>query len=415
MNKFFKSRMIRSMIPYFILIIGAILVFRLSAEFRVFTDAVSRFWAVISPFLTGAVFAYIFNVPCSAIQRLIQKLGTIKKFKKNRPVSAVFGFIVRKSRIFSVLLLIIIMGIILAAILNILIPAVSESVDLFVRGIDGYEETVRNWLARIYEMNLPDSIRDTINEDAIITALRNWVDGLNYNAIATTVMAGLGGFASTMFNTFLAIVSTIYLLIEKDKLKSFVIVLLNAVTSTTTFNTIMKYSQKLDHNFRQYIFAQTIDGIILGSIMTIILLLFGSPFAIVLGLILGIVNYIPYFGSIFGTAFAVLVVAFTQGLPTAALAAVIMFAIQQFDGNFMQPKLMGKTFSLSPFLVISSVTIGMHYGGVLGMLVAIPIVAILKDAIDTYIEHRHEKKNSVPNPEEHNPNSLDNFMDRDFM
>jgi predicted PurR-regulated permease PerM len=173
-----------------------------------------------------------------------------------------------------------------------------------------------------------------------------------------------------------------------------------AICTFKANETIIKYSRKLNHNFHMYIYTQTIDGIILGSLMIGLLLIFRSPHALLLGLILGIVNYIPYFGSIFGTAFAVIVVAFTQGIPTAAVAGVFMFIIQQADGNFIQPKLMGGSFSLSPLLVIISVTIGMHYAGILGMLMAIPIVAILKDLLDEYIEYREYKKlNPSPPPE----------------
>jgi len=384
--------MMQSIFPYFILALLVILVFRVTAEFRFFTDIASRFWGIISPFLTGAVFAYILNLPCSAIQRLIKKT--------KQP------FAVRHSRGISVLLLAIITIFIIALILNILIPAIRSSIALFLSEMNSYEVTIRGWISSLNEMDLPEAITDLINEDAIIAAIIGWVATIDASGIMDGVVAGFGGVATALFHTFLAIVSSIYLLVEKDKLKAFVAKLIAAVTTKTTNATILKYSKKLDHNFHQYIYTQTIDGLILGTIMTITLYLFGSDYFLVLGLILGILNYIPYFGSIVGTALAVLVVAFTQGLwPTAVIAAIVMFAIQQFDGNFIQPKLMGGTFSLSPLLVIISVTVGMHYGGILGMLVAIPIVAVLKDILDSYIAYREELKL--------NPPTEDDFMNRD--
>ncbi|MCL2287117.1 MAG: AI-2E family transporter [Firmicutes bacterium] len=407
MNKFFKSRMMKSMIPYFILILGAILIFRLTAEFRFFSDIVARFWFIISPFLAGAIVAYVLNLPCGVLQRLIERLKDTPVPQNNRPLKATVNFIVRKSRAFSVFLLIILTILIVTLILNILIPAVINSVALFVEESRNYEVTIREWIDRVNQRDLPDFIAEHINEDAIISSLLGWAANLDFNAMWNSVIAGFGGFAMALFRGFLAMVASLYLLVEKDKLKAFVIRLISALTSESTNNTILKYSGKLDFNFRQYIFAQTIDGIILGSIMTVVLFAFGSPYALVLGLILGIVNYIPYFGSIFGTALALLVVAFTQGMPTALVALPIMFAIQQFDGNFIQPKLMGKTFALSPLLVIISVTIGMNYGGILGMLVAIPIVAILKDVLNGYIAYREENKDK--------PQISDNdFMDRDI-
>ena len=406
MNRFFRSRMLKSMIPYFIFGIGLMIAWRLTADFRFPTESIGRFWMIISPFLTGAVIAYILNLPCSALQRLIQKLESVKV--KNQYVMVTMGFIARKSRAFGILLLVIIIVVIFSIILNILIPAIGSSIEMFGEEINNYEETIRGWIDRIEELDLPEALTDHINEEAIISATLGWVDGFDFGEILARIVSGFGSIASAVFQAFLAIISSIYLLVEKDKLKAFAIKVIAAVFSKTANDIILKYSRNLDFNFRQYIFAQTIDGIILGSIMTVVLLLFGSPFALVLGLILGIINYIPYFGSIFGTALAVLVIAFTQGLPTAAFAAVVMFAIQQFDGNFIQPKLMGKTFSLSPLLVIISVTVGMHYGGVFGMLVAIPIVAILKDILDMLIAYREESKNK-PQSEQTN-----DFMDRDI-
>jgi len=306
-----------------------------------------------------------------------------------------------------VLALIIIIVFIVALILNILIPAIVTSTTQFISALPDHEATVRGWIANLNEMDLPDAIREFLNEDVIIATVLGWIEGIETASVLDSIITGFGGAANALFQAFLAIVSSIYILIEKDRFKAFATRLLAALTKGSTNDTVLKYSRKLDYNFKQYIFTQTIDGIILGSIMTIILLAFRSPHALLLGLILGIVNYIPYFGSIFGTAFAVLVMAITQGVPTAAVAAIIMFAVQQLDGNYIQPKLMGGTFSLSPLLVIISVTVGMAYGGVFGMLVAIPIVAIGKDILDTYIAYREEKKANPP-PEE------ETFMDRDI-
>jgi len=394
MHKFFKSRLMKSMLPYLILAFAAIVLFRLTAEFRIFTDAIGRFFTMLSPFLTGAIFAYIFNLPCTALQRLIKKI-------KN-------PFIVRKSRLFSVLLLIVIVILVVILILNLIIPAVVDSIEMFGRELPTYQATIMGWIDNLNEWDIPDFLAEYLSADAISGLFDRFVYDFDFSIIVERIILGLGGAASAIFHAFLAIVSCIYLLIEKDKFKAFAMRLFAAIASEKTNETVLKYCRKLDHNFRAYIYTQTIDGIILGTLMTIVLFIFGSPFFLVLGIILGIVNYIPYFGSIFGTAFAVLVLAFTQGIwPTAVIAAIIMFAIQQFDGNVLQPKLMGGTFSLSPLLVIVSVTAGMFYGGIFGMLVAIPIVAIFKDLIDEYIVHREETKN-VPKPTD------DDFMDRDI-
>jgi len=200
------------------------------------------------------------------------------------------------------------------------------------------------------------------------------------------------GFSTAIFRGILAFISSIYILLEKDKFKAFLTRLVQAFTSPAVCEAVIKYTASLNKNFKQYIYTQTIDGCILGTIVTVQLYLMGSPYFLILGIMLGIINYIPYFGSIIGSLIAIAVVAFTQGITMGAIAAVVLLITQQIDGNVIQPKLMGKDFSLSPLLVIISITVGGAFAGVLGMIAAIPIVAFLKDMLDSLILYREQKK-----------------------
>ena len=375
--KLFQSQMIKSMVPYFILALAVIISFHVVSEIGVFLGFFSRIWGIVSPFFSGLILAYILNLPCGGIQRLLKRT--------QNPV------IVQRSRPIAVLILMLIVLSLVVLSLNLLIPAITRSIAQFVSEFDTYQLGLQNIVDRINELDLPDFIPPLYLGD-ITDMVSDYVQNFDAEGLISSVFAGFGAAAGGLFRTFLAIVSSIYFLIETERLHAFMLRLTAAVFSKKNKNTILKYCGKLNFNFRQYIYVQTIDGLILGGIMTIVLIAFRSPYALILGLMLGIVNYIPYFGSIFGTAIAVLVLAFTQGLGTAAFAAVIMFGIQQLDGNVIQPKLMGGSFSLSPLLVIISVTVGGAYAGVLGMLVAIPIVAVLKDILDGYIEYKEMQK-----------------------
>ncbi|MCL2050084.1 MAG: AI-2E family transporter [Defluviitaleaceae bacterium] len=377
MNKFFKSPLMRSIVPHFILGVLLIAAFRIIMGIEYFTGHIWQFWGVVTPFFFGGIIAYVLNLPCSAIQRLYTR-------SNNRVIK-------KRSRALSVLTLFVLIIVLITIALNFIVPAVSKSVTTFISEVENYERTLREWLDTVQTWELPSFLPD-INEAAIFDFIQEFIYNLEVGGFANSLWQGIGSTARALFTTILIIISSIYFLIEKDRLKDYVKRMIGAITSAKASETILKYSQKLNHNLHMYIYAQTIDGVILGSLMTGLLLIFRSPHALLLGLILGFVNYIPYFGSIFGTAFAVIVVAFTQGLTTAGVAAIFMFIIQQIDGNFIQPRLLGGSFSLSPLLVIISVTIGMNYAGILGMLVVVPIVAILKDILDEYIEAREYKK-----------------------
>ncbi|MCL2363594.1 MAG: AI-2E family transporter [Defluviitaleaceae bacterium] len=391
MQKFLKSRMMVSMIPYFILALAIIVTWHLVGSWGSFAAAFGRFWGTITPFMYGLLVAYILNMPTSFFQRLLQKTN--------------IPFIAKRSRGFAVLIVMLLSLGVIALALNFIIPAIWRSLVLFVNQFENYQQGFLEFIARVNEWDLPDFMDGFyIDPDEWMAELTGLFarffadfDGENMAWLLNFVGSVFGSVFSTMFQGILTFVSCIFLLMQRDRIIAFACRITQAVTAENTYAFIMKYSRKLNFNFRMYIYTQTIDGLILGTIMTIILAIAGSPFFLILGLVLGILNYVPYFGSIVGTAIALVVVAFTQGLGIALVLLPIMFFVQQLDGNFIQPKLMGGSFSLSPLLIIVSVTIGGAYAGILGMLMAIPIVAVIKDMLDSFMEYREEKKEAAKN------------------
>jgi predicted PurR-regulated permease PerM len=106
---------------------------------------------------------------------------------------------------------------------------------------------------------------------------------------------------------------------------------------------------------------------------------------------LGVANIVPYFGSIFGSMLAVFITFFSNGWETALLTAIILLITQQFDGYFINPRIMGTSFKLSPIIVIIAITVGGALGGVAGMIFAIPVVNVLKTVMDEFLETREKK------------------------
>jgi len=269
-------------------------------------------------------------------------------------------------------------------IIRLVIPSIVSSGEFFLSNFQSYYIGTQDV---IYYINDLDIFGIDISMDNIMALIRNFVIE-NLSLSINTII----GIPSALFKGFLAFVSSIYCLLEKDKLIKYLCKLLRVFSSDTLYHTVIKYMRLLNNNFKQYIYTQTIDGCILGTLATIELILLRSPYALILGIMLGIVNYIPYFGSIFGSIFAVIIVAFTQGIPTAAVASIVLLVTQQLDGNVIQPKLLGGSFSLSPLLVIICITIGGAYYGILGMIVAIPIVAVVKNILEEIVAFYEQQK-----------------------
>ena len=377
MNRF-RSKNFKTLFPYFLLALAIMGAFQLINQFRWFLDILGTIWGIITPFFYGFLLAYVLNIPRGAIEKLLHKSKV--------------NFIIRRKRGFSVLLIFILFALLFAAILNWAIPAIVQNISLFITNFPTHYENV---LRLIDSFNELDLFGIHISTGELSTMFTDMFQGFSLDNLASPLNALVevsSAIFSGFFVGFLTFISSIYILVEKDKFKAFLSRLLGIFTSAGVNRAIIKYAANLNKNFKRYIYTQTLDGCILGTAAAIALHIMGSPYALVLGIMLGIVNYIPYFGSIFGTLVSVIVVAFTQGLGMGAIAALVLFIIQQLDGNVLQPRLMGTSFSISPLLIIISVTVGGAVAGILGMIAAIPIVAVLKDILESIVEHFEAKK-----------------------
>ena len=364
----------KMLLPYFLLAVAVIIAFQIITNFGFVLGIIRRIWEIITPFFYGFLLAYIVNIPFGGIKRL---LGKVKwKFIEKRKVSI------------SLLITFALMIILLVLALNLVVPAIINSITFFILNIPVYYQSILQYVEYFNNLEFFDIY---ISADRITVIIQEMLQTFNIENMLLSLNV-LRAVPTAIFTGFLAFISSIYILIEKEKFQIFLRRLLRIFTPVQICDAIIEHTDKLNSNFKQYIKVQTIDGLILGSIVTIQLMIMGSPFAPVLGVLLGVLNYIPYFGSIVATIIAIIVVAFTQNLTMALIATVVLVITQQIDANVIQPKLMGKSFSFSPLLVIISVTVGGAIAGVLGMIAAIPIVAGLKDILETISIYYEKKK-----------------------
>lgn len=368
-----QNKQFKNLLSYFLLAVAIIIVYKFIMAIDIFWGFVSWFLKIISPFILGFVIAYVLNIPCEGIQKLCEKSNNKFLAKKRKTISIILVYLCTIIIIF------------LAA--KLIVPKLYRSASTFGANFTSYYKSAQNFVEYLNDLEI---IGFDISIDEILYAIRDFT----LNKLPSSINA-LFNVSSGILNSFISIITSIYFLIEKNELKKYSNRILKAVLPKNVYNISIKYIGKLNMNFKQYIYTQTIDGCILGVIATIELLLLKSPYALMLGIMLGIVNYIPYFGSIFGSLIAVLVVAFTQDIKTGVLTGVILLVTQQIDANIIQPRLMSGSFALSPLLIIISISIGGSIFGILGMIVAIPIVAVAKDIIEEILLYYENQKNRI--------------------
>jgi len=348
-------------------------------------SAIGNFLRILSPVIIGFIIAYLLSGACNFFERIIQRRGS-KPFVKKRAR----GLAVAIVYLLAVSLLY------LAGLF--LFPLIIRNIIDFIRSLPVLYIEARVWVMSfdweglgLNEMlNIEEQIQDFFNN---VT----FADVTNHVQIGVYQVTGfVVNMTSGVFNAVIATIISIYASLHKNKILDMFNRVMNVFVKEKRLAQIRAYLSLANELFYKFIKAQFLDACILGFLATVLLSFLGVPFAVVLGLFLGVCNMIPQFGSIFGTIVTIL---FTliAGSPTQALmVAICLTILQQIDANVISPKIMGNALKINPILIISSLIVGGAYFGIIGMFLSIPIAALLKIFFIDALE-KEEIRKSVMN------------------
>jgi predicted PurR-regulated permease PerM len=350
---------------YFTLIVASIIVFKFIDVIPNISGFIAHFCGVISPLLIAILMAYILYQPCKIFERIY--------FKSNSK------FIKTHTRGLSTLTVYLLAFVVIVVILNFVVPAISKNLtDLVVNAPEYYKNSIT-----ALENAREGSILHSINRLGIIESYKELdIEKLLGGFIKPdTIMNYLGKIMSVakyFVNFFVALILSIYLLLERYSIKCFLQTVLKKITNKKIYEKIKVYYNMTNEIFSNFLSMQLLDSFIVAILLFIVFSLLGIKYAIVLAFLIGLMNLIPYFGAIIGITAAGVVTLITMGLPSALLLVAVAAIVQQIDANVINPKLLSNAVNLSPILVIVSVTVGGAYFGPIGMFLSVPICAVLK-------------------------------------
>lgn len=358
---------------WFTFAVAVIFVYKTLDNFNDISEWLGKLLSILMPFLIGILLAYLFYIPCRQIEKLYK---SIKFFKK-------------RARGLSVITVYIMAILVIVIIINIIIPSLSKSIVDLANNLPGYYQNAIEFVNNMPEDTIikKESIQQIINnlQEVDITKIISLENISDY-------IKGVMGVANGIFNFFVTIIMSVYVLLERGEILKFVRRLNTALFKEEACKAIDKYFMKANDIFFKFISSQVLDGIIVGIIVSIAMWIIGVKYWLLLGFMIGLFNIIPYFGAIVAVVIATLITIFTGGFAKAIWMLIVVVILQQIDANIINPKIVGNALKLSPILVIFSVTIFGAYYGVLGMFLAVPIIAVIKILIDDFIEYRIEKK-----------------------
>jgi predicted PurR-regulated permease PerM len=344
----------------------------------IYREKVYRIWWWIGLILLVSFFFYLLNLAKSAILPFIIAIAIVYILR-----SPVDWLEERKiPRFFSILLLYL-LGIILAALFFIFfVPLFIDQLVDFSKKLPLYFDTLKNfftyWESRYVKLSLPPQV------DEILKRALDSIEGSLLSLLIALPSISLS-FVSSIFSFIIAPVIAFYILKDFDLIKETIKGLIPLSRRENTLSLL----REIDEVVKGFIVGQFLVSLIVGILAAIALSILKVDFAILIGLITGVLNIIPYFGPIAGAVLAVLVALFRSPW-TALWALIALIVIQQIDALFLSPNIISYKVRLHPALVILALFLGGVFWGILGMLVAIPIVAALKAVIYHYMKEEEK-------------------------
>ena len=343
---------------------------------------VGNLFSLLKPFFMALLLAYILYIPSKSIENNIKKLKP--KILKNH------------ARGLSVIIVYILAVLLITLVINVVMPTISISIKDLANNLPNYYNNAIDYFNNLEKDSILSkiNIKQYINKLQTINIEQEILKYASFNNI-TSVIGGLLGATNVIFDLFVTIVVSIYMLLERSDIKSFLQNLSKAIFDKKTNESLARYYRKTNSIFFSFISSQLIDAVIVGIVTGIAMSIMKVKYAVLLGFLLGLFNIIPYFGAIVAVIISVVITIFTGGFAKALWLALVIVILQQIDANIINPKILGTSLNLSPILVIFSVTVGGAYFGVLGMFLGVPVVAFLKIILEDFILVKNNKKEEV--------------------
>lgn len=361
----------------FMFCVAVIAVYKTFDNLNNVTAYIGKVLVAIKPFISAFIIAYILNMPMKRLKEFLEK-------RKN-------PFLKKHSLGLSIFVIYIIAVVLVIVILRMLIPALYRNLLDLYNNLPKYISALQNYIDSfeiVRKLKLSDN---GLNLFDGLTKMFSSIDMNQFGKYAQGVYTMTTG----LFDIFVAVIASIYMLIDKERLQNGLVRVMSVLLKKERVNGITYHAKRINDIFTNYIYCRLACSVIMAVVCSITLMLFNVKYALILGIFIGAMDMIPYFGSIIATAVAVIVTFITGGLWQGIWIAVILIILQQIDGNILGPKIMGDSLEIRPLWIIFAVSVGGTLFGFFGMLFSVPIVAIIRVVAADYVASKEKQKEKL--------------------
>lgn len=385
-----------------LVIAAAILMVFFLLELNAVMRFVKKLLVILEPIIIGSVLAFLVAPIYNMARRWTKQILESMANKKITWIEKTAATLVSLIFVFAVVV----------SLFYLIIPQLYSSIVSIINNMSMYVQNISNWIGEMFENNpeLESEIM-TIYQETVLR-LQTWattnlipnlhnMEGLqNIGKVVGGVSSGVVGIVNLAKNLLIGLIVMIYLLNIKDTLSAQAKCAIYAFLPLHTANETVEEFRLIHRMFSGFIIGKIIDSLIIGVLCFILMKIFHLPFELLISVIVGVTNVVPFFGPFIGAVPSAILVFLIS--PMQCLYFVILILVlQQFDGNILGPKILGKSTDLSSFWVLFSILLFGGLFGFVGMIIAVPMTAVLFDLFAKLRYRCLRKKKLSPDSKEY--------------
>ena len=379
----------------FLVIAAAILFCMILLNLPWVRKTISGVAKILSPFIWGFVITYLIAPLMKLLERRAFGPLCTRLFRKNQKNDGR-----RLARALSVAFSVLILVAILVGIISMMVPSRIDSIRTIIQNWDLYYETVTGYIAQ-FQVKHPDVyevVGQTLNK--ITGDINSWGESLLPKAVEylTSFLEGTWGVLLGVYNLIIGIIVSIYVLNDLEKFTAAFRRWLYSIFSVENAERVREAIAFTDRTFMGFITGKLLDSAIIGLICYIVCAILNMPYALLVSVMVGVTNIIPFFGPFIGAVPSVIIILMVSP-PKALVFILFVIILQQVDGNFIGPKILGSSVGINGFWVMFAIVMGAGLFGFWGMLLGVPVFVVIYTTVNNSIE-RKLRRSDLPHTTE---------------
>ena len=359
-----------TMLDWFCVVGACIALYLTLNNLGYFLGKIGVFIGIVSPFAGGIVIAYVLDP--------MVKFFYTKLFKEKK-----------KTRGFAILLAYLVAILLLVLLAWLVIPQIVNSIVMLFTNFPSYIQGVQDLLVMMqdrYGIDLQQAIKMLDDSEAMVKEVYSLA-----TAAMPQIVDSIGSVASNFVGIFTSVAASIYMLADKEHLLHQLRTLTHAFLPEKAADNTLRICHYANVNFTGFFVGKIIDSAIIGVITFVAMTILRLDFALLISVFIGITNIIPVFGPFIGAIPSIFILLLVDPIQ-AVIFGVLILVIQQLDGNFIGPKILGSSIGISALWILFSIVVGGDLFGIVGMVVGVPVFATLYGLAQEFVHYTLDKR-----------------------